>query len=157
MLPPKSLRLADLCLPPVIQRSALDAVQQLVHIIPQHALARPEPDCCCCHEDSRATGELSCSITAPPVGRYHNGRMRRFSGGACVSLTLQVSSGCSSEAGKSDELQTDSGGSSFNYKTVKLEPSQREALHSEETVSHNSGFSSLFTCKLLQFCVVFFV
>lgn len=34
---PKSLHLADLLLPPVIQCSVLDRVQQLVHIIPQHA------------------------------------------------------------------------------------------------------------------------
>lgn len=34
---PKSLHLADLCLPPVIQCSMLDGVQELVHIIPQHA------------------------------------------------------------------------------------------------------------------------
>ncbi|CAB1420829.1 unnamed protein product [Pleuronectes platessa] len=47
--------------------------------------------------------------------------------------TVKVSSGCFSEAVKSDVLQTGSGGFSFNYKTVKLEPSQREALHGEET------------------------
>lgn len=34
---PKSLRLADLCLPPVIQCSVLDGLHELVHIIPQHA------------------------------------------------------------------------------------------------------------------------
>lgn len=34
---PKSLRLADPCLPPVIQCDVLEEVQQLVHIIPQHA------------------------------------------------------------------------------------------------------------------------
>lgn len=34
---PKSLPLADPCLPPVIQCSVLDGVQELVHIIPQHA------------------------------------------------------------------------------------------------------------------------
>lgn len=34
---PKSLHLADPCLPPVIQCSVMDRVQELVHIIPQHA------------------------------------------------------------------------------------------------------------------------
>lgn len=38
---PKSLRLADLCLPPVIQCSVLDGLQELVHIIPQHAASKP--------------------------------------------------------------------------------------------------------------------
>ena len=102
---PKSLHLADLCLPPVIQCSVLDGLQELVHIIPQHAASEPRArvrsQVCCCHEDGEATGEVRRSNTLPPEAEcLRMGGWSSLVMMMCLSVSheSQVLSGCIFEA-----------------------------------------------------------
>lgn len=80
----KSLHLADLRLPPVIQCSVLDVVQELVHIIPQHALSTFASSArLLLPWGQRSNRELSLI--------FQNGRMMLPRYDTSVSLTLQVS------------------------------------------------------------------
>lgn len=152
MLILKSLHLADLCLPPVIQCSVLDIVQELVHIIHQHApstsvsrarLLLPWG------QRSNRGKELNISEWKDEDFLFLSTNLMyfwRFWGGAKSSTLLfvfcfwhvDISGG---KLGLQMQLFF------LFYRIVKMEPSQWQAVRNEETVSYNTWFS--FTYKLL--------